>query len=79
MLVMPSCGFAETLRKFDDRFVSKSETIDGLVSSFKSHMQSSESQKSRSEIREFCSNVFGITNVTNDLLTFYRGVVNHIH
>jgi glycosyltransferase involved in cell wall biosynthesis len=77
VLVMPSCGFAETLRNFNQNFVSTSEGSTGLVDSLGSQLSNSENHKSPGEIREFCSSVFGIARVTDDLFATYLRAINH--
>jgi glycosyltransferase involved in cell wall biosynthesis len=79
VLVMPSCGFAETLRNFNEDFVSKSESSTGLVDSLGFQMSNSENLKSRDEIKEFCSSVFGIASVTDELFATYLRALNHDH
>ncbi len=78
VLVMPSCGFAETLRNFEENFVAKTESSAGLEASLASQLSSSKTLKSREEIREFCSTSFGITKVTDDLVATYRETLNHV-
>ena len=77
VLVMPSCGFAETLRNFNQNFVSSSEGSTGLLDSLGSQLNNSENHKSRDEIREFCHSVFGIARVTDDLFDTYLRAINH--
>jgi glycosyltransferase involved in cell wall biosynthesis len=77
VLVMPSCGFAETLRNFNQNFVSSSEGSTGLLDSLGSQLNNSENHKSRDEIREFCYSVFGIARVTDDLFDTYLRAINH--
>jgi glycosyltransferase involved in cell wall biosynthesis len=77
VLVMPSCGFAETLRNFNQNFVSSSEGSTGLLDSLGSQLNNSENHKSREEIREFCYSVFGIARVTDDLFDTYLRAINH--
>jgi glycosyltransferase involved in cell wall biosynthesis len=79
VLVMPSCGFAGVLRSFNENFVSKSESTTGLLESFESQLTNVKDRKNRNEIREFCSLVFGIASVTNDLLATYLRAINHGH
>lgn len=76
VLVMPSCGFAESLKNFQENFVAKSESSAGLAESLLSLIDRSKTLKSRQEIREFCSNTFGIIKVTDALLSAYMEVVS---
>ena len=78
VLVMPSCGFAETLRKFEENYVAKTESSAGLEASLAAQLSSSKTLKSREEIREFCSTTFGITKVTDDLVATYMEALNHV-
>jgi glycosyltransferase involved in cell wall biosynthesis len=79
VLVMPSCGFAGALRNFNENFVSTSESSTGLVDSLESQLSNSKNHKSRDEIREFCSSVFGISKVIDDLFATYLRALNHGH
>jgi glycosyltransferase involved in cell wall biosynthesis len=76
VLVMPSCGFAETLKNFQENFVAKSESSAGLAESLSSLIDRSKTMKSRQEIREFCSNTFGIIKVTDSLISTYMEAVS---
>jgi glycosyltransferase involved in cell wall biosynthesis len=76
VLVMPSCGLAETLRKFQENYVAKSESFNGLAESFSSLIDKNETMESRQEIREFCSNNFGIIKVTESLIATYLEVLS---
>jgi glycosyltransferase involved in cell wall biosynthesis len=77
VLVMPSCGFAGALRNFNENFVSTSEGASGLVDSLGSQLTNSKNRKSRNEIRVFCSSVFGITRVADDLFSSYREAIDY--
>ena len=78
VLVMPSCGFAETLRNFEEYYVAKSETFAGLEESFVCQIGGKEVPKSREDIKDFCANTFGIVKVTDDLVATYMEALNHV-
>ena len=78
VLVMPSCGFAETLSNFEEDYVAKSENLAGLEESFASHIDGKDAPKSREEIREFCSKTFGIAMVTDELVATYMEAQIHV-
>ena len=65
VLVMPSCGFAETLKTFDPNFVAASEDLSGLLKSFEKQFASNYCNKTQQEIMDFCTQVFGISSVTD--------------
>lgn len=77
VLVMPSCGFAETLKTFDPNFVAESEDLSGLLKSFEKQFASNYCKKTQQEIMEFCTQVFGISSVTDKLITSYKEALNH--
>ena len=76
VLVLPSCGFAGLLRDFQESYVAKSESTSALADSLASQLSGFEIHKSRDEIREFCSNTFGIAKVADDLVATYREALN---
>jgi glycosyltransferase involved in cell wall biosynthesis len=77
VLVMPSCGFAETLKTFDPNFVAASEDLSGLLKSFEKQFASSYCNKTQQEIMDFCTQVFGISSVTDKLINSYKEALNH--
>jgi len=77
VLIMPSCGFAGQLEKFESSFVATSEDLHGLIASFNQQKSSKFKNKSQYEIINFCTQEFGITSVTNQLLGEYKKAVNH--
>ena len=79
VLVMPSCGFAKTLRNFQENYVAKSESTSALVESLASQLSGIENDKSRDQIIEFCSNTFGITKVADDLVAIYKEALNLVY
>ena len=76
VLVMPSCGFAVTLSNFEEDYVAKSESTSALVESLTSQLSGFEIHKSRDEIREFCSNTFGVRKVADELVATYKEAIN---
>jgi glycosyltransferase involved in cell wall biosynthesis len=77
VLVMPSCGLAETLRNFEPSFVATSESLAGLLESFSKQLVEEFCNKSRKEIYEFCIEMFGIKDVVDSLLQVYKGSINY--
>jgi len=77
VLVMPSCGFAETLKTFDPNFVAASEDLSGLLKSFEKQFASSYCNKTQQEIMDFCTQVFGISSVADKLINSYKEALNH--
>jgi glycosyltransferase involved in cell wall biosynthesis len=76
VLVMPSCGFADILKKFEPSFVANSEDFLGLSGSFEKRLASRNLSKSREEIIDFCNQEFGISSVTDQLLLGYKEAVS---
>ena len=77
VLVMPSCGFADTLKKFEPNYVASSEDLSGLFQSFEKQYKSDYSNKPKQEIIDFCNQVFGISTVTDKLLITYKEAISH--
>jgi len=77
VLVMPSCGFAETLKTFEPNFVAASEDLSGLLKSFEKQFASNYCNKTQQEIIDFCTQVFGISSVTDKLINSYKESLNH--
>jgi glycosyltransferase involved in cell wall biosynthesis len=75
VLVMPSCGFSNSLRGFNPDFIAQAEDLRGLTSSFEIQRLNQFKLKSREEIRTFCRGSFGITAVVDKLLNTYRLVL----
>jgi hypothetical protein len=73
---MPSCGFADILKKFEPSFVANSEDFLGLSGSFEKRLASRNLSKSREEIIDFCNQEFGISSVTDQLLLGYKEAVS---
>lgn len=78
VLVMPSCGLADELRKFNDNFVARSESLEGLIDSFQSQAQNNFKLNSRLEISEYCEKYFSITEVGQKCLNFYKEILKII-
>lgn len=77
VLVMPSCGLASDLRKFDKNFVAISENAEGLNKSFQIFVKSNFNIRDRDEVKTYCKKEFGISNVTDNLIDFYEQVSRH--
>jgi len=77
VLIMPSCGFASQLEKFESSFVADTEDLPGLVKSLNQQRSQKYSNKSHTEIINFCTTKFGIASVTSELLAEYKKAVNH--
>lgn len=77
VLIMPSCGFASQLEKFESSFVAETEDLPGLVKSLNQQRSKKYSNKSQWEIINFCITEFGIASVASKLLGEYRKAVCH--
>jgi glycosyltransferase involved in cell wall biosynthesis len=77
VIVMPSCGFADRLEKFEPKFVAKTEDLSGLIEALIQQISANFLNKSRFEIINFCRNEFGISRVTDQLTGEYLRVINH--
>jgi len=75
VLVMPSCGFADTLKSYDGNFVAVTEDHVGLAATFQNQYESNFLSKTPQEIVDFCESNFGIGNVTSQLLEKYRKAI----
>lgn len=77
VLVMPSCGFAEKLKRFESSFVAATEDLTGLIDSL-NHLKSNRYRnKSQTEIAQFCASEFGIESVVNQLLSEYKKALRY--
>lgn len=77
VLVMPSCGFAEKLKRFESSFVAATEDLSGLIDSL-NHLKSNRYRnKSQTEIAQFCASEFGIESVVNQLLSEYKKALRY--
>lgn len=72
VLIMPSCGLAEILRKFNTNFVSKTEDIDEIIKSFHQIISSNIDEEERRKIRNFTRQEFSIEKVVDTLLEKYH-------
>ena len=72
VLVMPSCGFAGKLKRFESSFVADTEDLFGLIDSINRQKSSKYLNKSHTEIVQFCAAEFGIESVANQLLGEYK-------
>jgi glycosyltransferase involved in cell wall biosynthesis len=72
VLIMPSCGFAVLLEKFDSDFVAISEDSAGLIASFRSQKEFNFQKNSLRSIVDFCQDKFGISYVVDQLLPTYE-------
>ena len=77
VLVMPSCGFAERLKKFESNYVASSENLSGLISSLSSQKNIFYQNKKLAEITNFCAKEFGIEKVVNELLDLYEKALSY--
>jgi glycosyltransferase involved in cell wall biosynthesis len=77
VLIMPSCGFASQLEKFESSFVADTEDLPGLIKSLNQQKSRKYENKTYTEIINFCTKEFGIVSVTNQLLSEYKKAVNH--
>lgn len=69
VVVMPSCGFASELNKFDSNFVASSEDVRGIVFALRKQIQMG--LRARSEVVAFAKENFGIELVVNKLEQLY--------
>jgi glycosyltransferase involved in cell wall biosynthesis len=72
VLIMPSCGFAKDLALFEPKFVSQSEDVVGLCSTFQKQLDDGFQSKSSDAILEYCNESFGISSVVDRLVASYR-------
>jgi glycosyltransferase involved in cell wall biosynthesis len=77
VLIMPSCGFASHLEKFEFSFVAQTEDLAGLVDCVNQQKTRKFKNKSHSEIIEFCNKEFGIAAVTDKLVSEYEKVIKN--
>jgi len=77
VLVMPSCGFAEKLKRFEASFVADSEDLSGLIDSLNHQKSIKYLRKSHTEIINFCAEEFGIESVTEQLLGKYKKALSY--
>ncbi len=77
VLVMPSCGFAEKLKRFESTFVADTEDLYGLNDSLIRQKTGQYRNKSHVEIAQFCAAEFGIESVVNLLLGEYMKALSY--
>jgi glycosyltransferase involved in cell wall biosynthesis len=77
VLVMPSCGFAEKLKRFESTFVADTEDLYGLKDSLIRQKTGQYRNKSHLEIAQFCAAEFGIESVVNLLLGEYMKALSY--
>jgi glycosyltransferase involved in cell wall biosynthesis len=77
VLVMPSCGFAEKLKRFESTFVADTEDLYGLNDSLIRQKTGQYRNKSHLEIAQFCAAEFGIESVVNLLLGEYMKALSY--
>lgn len=68
-MVMPSCGIAETLKKFDARLVAKSEDSKSLILAFSEIL--SKDKIEREIVQDFCKMEFSIEAIIDELVKVY--------
>ncbi len=71
VLIMPSCGFAKDLALFEPKFVSQSEDVAGLCSTFQKQLDDGFQSKSNDAILNYCNENFGISSVVDRLVATY--------
>ncbi len=77
VLIMPSCGFGDQLKKFESSFVANTEDLPGLIEALNQQRTKKFKNKTHLEIIDFCSSEFGIVSVTELLLGEYERAVSH--
>ena len=70
VLVMPSCGFASELMRFEPKFVAPSEDVLGISTALK--MLIDYGLRESTEIINFTKECFGINIVVNQLELIYK-------
>jgi glycosyltransferase involved in cell wall biosynthesis len=75
VLIMPSCGLAQELEKFDTNYVAKSETVAGIMESFDQQYIGKFRSKSKSEIQTFCNERFNIQSICKTLEMIYKNAI----
>lgn len=76
VLVMPSCGFASTLNKFNRNYVAAAENQEGLAESFEIQFKRNFTSDSAEQVQNFCIDNFEIAKVTDNLQSIYRKSVS---
>jgi glycosyltransferase involved in cell wall biosynthesis len=71
VLVMPSCGLANNLRKYAPEFVAVEESLEGLISGIETLKNRTRLNKEVGELMRFCENTFGISKVVDRLEAIY--------
>jgi glycosyltransferase involved in cell wall biosynthesis len=71
VLVMPSCGLANNLRKYALEFVAVEESLEGLISGIETLKNRTRLNKEVGELMRFCENTFGISKVVDRLEAIY--------
>lgn len=77
-LVMPSCGFSELLKTFDENCVAASEDINGLRVSVAALIQRRFLVERRKEIQNYCNDIFSIKSVATDLEEIYSSAISNV-
>ena len=72
VLVMPSCGLANDLRRYAAECVAADESLDGLISGIEALKNRTRFNKEVGELMRFCENTFGISKVADRLEAIYR-------
>ena len=72
VLVMPSCGLANDLRKYAPEFVAIEESLDGLISRVQALKIQTRLVEEVEELMRFCETTFGISKIVDRLEAIYR-------
>ena len=72
VLVMPSCGLANDLRKYAPEYVAVEESLEGLISGIEALKNRTRLNKEVGELIRFCENTFGISKVADRLEAIYK-------
>jgi glycosyltransferase involved in cell wall biosynthesis len=77
VLIMPSCGLADKINKFNSNFVASTEDISGLIDSFSRQIIQRDRTSTSMQIMDFCKKEFNIATVTSQLIQVYKEVLRN--
>ena len=77
VLVMPTCGIANVLKKFDNDFVAATDDFSGLNNSFKRLIEKEFGLAKRTKIMQFANEEFGIGPVCDQLEIKYQSLLQN--
>jgi glycosyltransferase involved in cell wall biosynthesis len=77
VLVMPSCGLANELRRHEPGLVAVRESVDALISGIEDMKNRTGFNKDVGDLTRFCENIFGISKVADRLEAIYQEEVRN--